>query len=217
MTSLIENMIAQHTYDVKKCRISPPKGPCPRCFENPDSYKRHDCRERQFRLVSGNFVKIVISLLIRWKCPLCFKPFTDYPPFAIPHKRFALPDMELFSRKYIEITNSTYRKTTAHDKMRIGYEDNDSRLLSHTSVWRWIEFWGSCRELLKPVSLLREKTDPENSIFKSSFSIARHKYRSPHRHKILEKALIALRVYRNRFNLYCQSFFPYLRTHRSRH
>ncbi len=215
MTSLIENMIAQHTDDVKKCRISPPKGPCPRCLEHPDGYKRHDCRERQFRLVSGHFVKIVISLLIRWKCPLCFKPFTDYPPFATPHKRFTLPDLESFSRKYIEINSATYRKTTVHDKIEIGYEDHDSRLLSHTTVWRWIEFWGSCRQLLKPAGRLKDKTERGNSIFKSSFSVDRHKYRSLYRYKILEKALIAVHACRNRFNFYCQPLFPDLRTQSS--
>lgn len=203
-----EDIINKHTDDVKKCRVKAPEGPCPLCLEQPDSYKRHDYRKRKFRLVSGDFVKIITSFLIRWKCPICRKPFTDYPSFAIPYKRFTLPDMLILSQKYINHEKLTYRKTVIQNRIKIGYEDYDTCFLSHSSIWRWIEFLGGWQEMIKPACRLIRRKDPDNSILKASTLITAFKYRSTHRKTVLEHAIRMIDVCRRYFKFYGHALFP---------
>jgi hypothetical protein len=82
----VEISIQQHLDDIISGKIPEPKECCPRCFSNPGTFKLHECRKRAFRYIAGNFVKVLITLLARWKCLECGKTFTIYPPFAAPYK-----------------------------------------------------------------------------------------------------------------------------------
>ena len=64
----VEILIQQHLDDIISGKIPEPKECCPRCFSNPGTFKLHECRKRACRYIAGNFVKVLITLLARWKC-----------------------------------------------------------------------------------------------------------------------------------------------------
>lgn len=86
---------------------------CPRCLKKPPGFKRHDARQRQFRLVVERLVRIVLSMLVRMKCPLCGKTFTVYPPFAVRHKRFVKQDIMQRTTAYLQMPAITYQQAAA--------------------------------------------------------------------------------------------------------
>ena len=72
----VEISIQQHSDDIISGKIPEPEECCPRCFSKPATFKLHECRKRAFRYIAGHFVKVLITLLARWKCSDCGKTFT---------------------------------------------------------------------------------------------------------------------------------------------
>ena len=64
----------------------------------------------RFLVLVGSYVCKVAALLARWRCPHCRRTFTDYPPFACPHKAYTLPQMTERAAKYVSNTATSYRK-----------------------------------------------------------------------------------------------------------
>ena len=98
----VETAIQEHTREIISGKIQKPKGCCPRCLLQPINFTLHECRKRTFRYIDGNFVKVLLTLLPRWKCSSCRKTFTVYPSFALPHKRYAQEDIVKISKNYIK-------------------------------------------------------------------------------------------------------------------
>ena len=138
----IEISIRQHTDAIISGKIPKPEKCCPRCFSKPEAFKLHECRKRAFRYIAGNFVKVLITLLARWKCAECGKTFTFYPPFAAPHKRYTINDILNLRNKYIEDEQQTFYTAVTHEGSPIGYreenEKNVDHFLSPSTLYRWI-------------------------------------------------------------------------------
>ena len=91
MVSVIEARIGQHSHSVASGDICRPEGPCPQCHAVPRWFKVHERSTRSFRFIVESVVHTIASVLLRWKCPVCGKTFTDYSDFAWPYKRGLLP------------------------------------------------------------------------------------------------------------------------------
>jgi len=214
--SRIEKIIEEHTASVRACMIVPPEGCCPRCSEEGAAFKRHDSRKRSFRFIVGYDVHVNKSLLVRWKCPICGDTFTDYPSFAMPHKRYVLTDMERLSAEYVEDERQTYRKAVCPQGIPIGYQEPDGRpverFLAHSTPWRWISSLGSMKDTLSEALHLIRQKDSTSTIFREVFPVAPHKYQSSQRKLILENARRLLRASLEFYRLFGHKIFPHLET-----
>jgi hypothetical protein len=95
--------------------------------------------------------------LIRWRCPLCRKTFTDYPPFMLPYKHYALPDMRARAMRYVTNDSMSYRKGVTESSLPIFHADASvagvgsseaekeseaTPVLAHTTLYRWVTTLG---------------------------------------------------------------------------
>ncbi len=217
--SPIEEIIRNHTESVKCCKTPHPPGACPRCLEQPETFKRHDARERSFRFILDGFVHIIISLLVRLKCPTCKKTFTVYPSFALPHKRYVLPVIERLAMDYLENEQQSYRETASFQGSPIPYPEQDGQItdsyFAHTTPWRWIGFFGSMEAILKQTRHLIKQKDPDSSIFREIAPIHPRKHRTPDRKTILQNARDLLRASLEFKALFGLKIFPHLAPHSS--
>jgi len=187
MSHPIQSLIQSHTDKIVSGNIVAPEKSCPRCSKKPETYKLHECRKRFFRFVVKNFVHIALTLLARWKCPICRETFTQYPEFALPHKRYVKADIKGFSKKYIEDEKQTYASVVNHNNGTIGYQRDDNqpvgRFLNPTTPWRWITWLG--RVASEP---LKEMPDLQlHEVYPA-------KYSSLHRERILQSARALLNL-----------------------
>jgi len=210
----IKLIIEAHTASVLSGNIPFPEGPCPKCHKTHGFFKIHEYRKRSFRYIVSSFVHKCISFLVRFKCSICNSTFTDYPSFAIPHKHYVIDDIERLSQIYTQKQSATYRNTVNHENMPIGYhsEDNtiDERQLSHSSLWRWISFFGKMNQhLSNTLDLIRQKA-PETHIFRENmlYPLPTHKYRSQHRKIILQTAQLLILTRESFESFFGKSSFP---------
>lgn len=156
----IETAIQQHTDIIISGKISSPEGCCPRCFTQPKFFKLHECRKRYFRYTVGCFVKVILTLLARWRCSECGKTFTVYPSFALPHKRYVLVDIQRLSNKYLEDEQQTFNTAVTYNGSSIGYEEKDGENVDHflapSTLWRWIQGLRTTNSSLKEYNHIRE-------------------------------------------------------------
>jgi hypothetical protein len=149
----VEASIKQHLDDIISGKIPEPEECCPRCFSKPETFKLHECRKRAFRYIAGNFVKIIITLLVRWKCSDCGKTFTIYPSFAAPHKRYTLNDILSLRNKLIEDDQQTCYTAVTHEGSPIGYQEENEKNVDHflapSTLWRWIHWSGDAKKQYK--------------------------------------------------------------------
>jgi hypothetical protein len=145
MSIQTEAAIRRHTDAVISGKISVTQKSCPRCL-NKQKFRLHECRRRFFRYIVGSSVKVILTLLPRWKCEVCQKTFTAYPPFAVPHKRFVLSDIEEFCQRYIKDRQETYCSTVSSQGSPIGYDEGTNNAVDHflapSTVCRWIGWLG---------------------------------------------------------------------------
>lgn len=208
---LIEEIIGKHTASILSASIQSPQRSCPHCFETPGIFKLHESRKRGFRFIVGRFVRIVISLLIRWKCPICGRTFTEYPGFALPYKRYVLMDIEGLSEDYLE-NEKTCQQTVSCEGEAIGYEERDGKIderqLSASTPWRWLGFLGSMKKTLTETLNLIEQKAAQSSIFRQLFPLWPGKYRSDQRKVLLQSAWKLLQANRLFKNLFGYQIFP---------
>ncbi|MFC1886217.1 DUF6431 domain-containing protein [Thermodesulfobacteriota bacterium] len=187
MSHPIQSLIQSHTDKIVSGNIVAPERPCPRCSKKPETYKLHECRKRFFRFVVKNFIHIALTLLARWKCPICRETFTQYPEFALPHKRYVKSDIRGFSKNYIEDEKQTYASVVTHNNGTIGYQHDDNRpvdrLLNPSTPWRWINWLG--RIANEPLKEMPDLQPPE---------VYPEKYSSLHRKRILQAARALLNL-----------------------
>jgi len=147
--------IAAHSDRVRKGNHRCSLSCCPHCGRAPEPalfFRRHALRHREFLVIEGRYVRSVFALLARWRCPFCRRTFTEYPSFALPHKRYAIPNMAPRALKYVEDDGVSYRKSVLNTYLPIfhrpgpadgpGAYDDREPVLAHTTLYRWVSALG---------------------------------------------------------------------------
>ena len=139
-------------YDLRQC---PRCGAAPR---TPEFFRSHSVRNRRLLVIAARLVYEVVVPLVRFRCSKCRRTFTRYPPFILPHKRYALPEMCSFVRRYLEDGCLSYRRGVTESRLPIFHTDPGmagsgsservkkreiTRILSHTTLFRWITSLGT--------------------------------------------------------------------------
>jgi hypothetical protein len=190
---------------------------CPICEGVPDAFTVHERRRRWFYVIVGAFVERIISLLIRWKCPLCGKTFTQYPPFALPHKRYVRYVVEERAGKYVRGETCTYEESVKARGGAIGYASVrdgviDERHFVPSTVWRWLSFLGELKETLRRAHGLIRAKAPSSELFRKATSINPRKYRTTGRRNVLRSALRLMNAGQEYRRLFGRDIFPELAT-----
>jgi len=209
-TATVEQ-IENHTEKVRKGEVVCNLPPCPVCESEPQWFKRHEKRGRQFYVIVDQIVKTVLGLLMRWKCPGCDKTFTAYPDFALPYKRYTLPTIMAYCGGYTENDRATYRDLV--QKSPLGYRD-DEKQLDHTTVFRWTGTLGGFAGILAKAQDLIIQAKPMSTICRdlANLSVNPKKYRSDARTQALSRCrriLGAETIFQSVFGI---SIFPTLAT-----
>jgi hypothetical protein len=170
-------------------------------------FARHDCARRKFRvrLYDPTLDDIVIAVCdswrVRFRCSHCGHTFTEYPAFALPHKRFIQENVLVKALRYLQDEQSeqapqnkqappmTYRAAVRERRLPPSYEQNtQGRQLRHTTVWRWLSWLGSLQKLVQRATGMILEKDPSADVHRQTFPIAASKYRSESRRKTLQQA-----------------------------
>jgi hypothetical protein len=154
-----------------------------------------------------------MSWILRWRCQCCAKRFTDYPPFALPYKRFVQEPVMANTGEYLG-TDYTYCKTVEHEGMPIMYDDRSEAGLEKASglapstVWRWLSWLGGMPDTLRTVlGLIREK-EPNSTLHRQPWAVSPRKYRCQQRQRTLERAMQLLAADRVCESLFGDGIFP---------
>lgn len=187
---------------------------CPCCAVAPEEFKRHEARERQFYVIVEQVIKVVIGLLLRWKCPGCGKTFTGYPEFALPYKRYTVSTILKFSAFYTEDEQISYREV--NKKMPVAYPDSEIQM-GHSTIHRWITDIGNSTEIIRNSIDMILQADPLSSICRdiADLFVPSKKYRTPERYKLLfycRQFLIIQNLFRQNFKV---QIFPNFETKHS--
>ncbi len=166
---------------------------CPKCDKYHQSFKLYERRPRLFLVVVKDLVEKIWSFLLRWKCCSCGRTITEYPAFAVPHKRYTVHDILHFSKRYVETPSMTYQKVVQDDKLPIAYADKNGEIegkeMAGSSVWRWLSFLGSAKNTIRDALHIIRRKDPNCEIFRKYFSVDSQKYKSKEREMILKESL----------------------------
>lgn len=225
--------IQRYTKSVKDGSLFCDLDTCPRCVKQPRGFTRHDTRSRTFLVLAGRLVHKVLSVLTRWKCPLCGRPFTFYPAFALPYKRYVRQTIIEKTAMYIEEDKQpgdetkkepgekgefvTYRKAVKEKGCALGYASTregiiDERQLAPSTVYRWITSLAGLRATLqKALGLIKQKS-ATSKIFRQIIPVSPRKYRSDGRRLELQHCRRLLQVDREYRVLFGPSVFPHLAT-----
>lgn len=186
---------------------------CPNCKKKPVRLKVKELKSRLFLVIVGSYVKKIWTCLLRLICPLCNVSFTYYPEFALPYKRYVKDEVLRLSLNYVEDDRATYRKVVKEGESAIGYDSEgakiDERQLEGSTVWRWLSYLGSLKELLeKALDLIRQKA-PSSKIFRESIHpIHGRKYESDDRRAVLGFALRLIKGQEEFKRVFFRSIFP---------
>ena len=163
-------------------------------------------------------VEVIESWRVRFRCRHCRKTFTEYPPFALPHKRFVKQDVLGRALKYLSAERTptcpaTYRYATWECRGPLSYaEDQEGRQFSHSTIWRWLSWLGSLKDLMQQATQLILQKDPQANLHWKPHPIANHKVCSEERRKTLEQAAGMLDVVETFSLLFGVSLFTHLGT-----
>jgi transposase-like protein len=198
--STLLQVVQEYTRLVIEEAIDCPFTTCPACSRQPTVFKRHDTRYRIFYVITNDGILRTISMVTRWKCTLCKRTFTGYPEFALPYKRYLLPDMVNLAANYLEDDRQTYRRTVLRNNAEIYHKCSDGREcgspLAHTTLHRWIGTLGKMLQTVaKALDYIKQKL-PQSNIFREVSILVVHprKYRSLKRKDLLLRCRTLLRV-----------------------
>jgi len=173
-------------------------------------------------VVVGRLIVKVISMLVRMKCSLCGKTFTEYPPFALPYKRFVSQEIMERSLCYLQDDTMTYERAACEQDtsgtnerspprqpMPVFHQDQDeARRFAPSTVARWITTLGSLKNTLQAaMNLLLEKG---SDIHRQAFDLPARKYRSHERKRLLQDCLMLFHTEARYRVLFGCSIFPEL-------
>jgi len=209
--------IAAHTLAVERGEVQCTVACCPRCSGQPGSFKLHATRKRQFLVIVNRLVHRVLSALTRWKCPLCGKTFTQYPEFALPHKRYVGPDVCRLSERYVTDDGVSYRRGVQVERMAVCYGGGDGQSIDDRVLWpstlhRWVGFVGGLKDTLRCAWQLIRGKSATCDVFRKMLPVPCWKYRSAQRREVLQtcgRVLRTDRAFRIHFGV---SFFTHLAT-----
>jgi hypothetical protein len=182
------DQINQYSDQVRRSKNPCHLPSCPLCQVTPEHFKRHDKRQRQFLVIVEQFVHVEIGLLTCWKCPGCGKCFTGYPPFALPYKRYTLPTICAFSRRYVENDSMTYRKLIQQNPIGSLQIGNAAEWqLDHSTVHRWIGTLGQYETITRKAQDLILQANPASTVCRdlAGLTVACRKYTSQWRKTLL--------------------------------
>jgi len=160
---LLRAIVASAT-NVRRRPITCSIANCPHCQHEPGpagAFKLHGFRRRQFLVVVQRYVHKVHSLLPRWRCPDCRRTFTEYPTFAVSHKRYTLTQIANRAFLYLTEARASYRTCVRlanqpifHGGERIASEKSgpslDYTTLAHASLFNWMSSFTSDDEATCP-------------------------------------------------------------------
>lgn len=217
MVSEIEEKIKRHTEKIKAKQYNMLEGPCPKCSEESAHFKVHESRIRTFRFILKDIVKILESLLLRWKCSLCNATFTEYPDFALPYKHYVSDDIVRLSGEYLEKHSEIYRhlvtdQTDRNRTLVTAYEQNPESSLVHSTPWNWMKHLGSLTRLYRTGLKLVSSKDPRTEFFRGLLPVEPRKYRSLKRKALLQNAKNLLLLNREHEKLFSRKIFPRFET-----
>lgn len=209
--------IQSYRQAVEERRVRCDVDACPRCKQHHDAFRLHECRKRTFLYVLGRMVYSQWCWLTRWKCPLCGKTFTIYPPFALPFKRYATETVLALSERYVTEDAASYRRSVRVDGMAVFHAEAEAgaagtRILEHSTLQRWIPFFAGLGRVRREALKLIRAAAPASGVFRRIAPVAPWKYRSPERGAILQDARQILVAAREYVALFGASIFPRLAT-----
>lgn len=191
----IVKAIRAYEEDIRHHRLTCRLGQCPKCLaeaDGPAFFSRHEARPRTYLVIVERLVHTIVSLITRWKCPICRGTFTLYPPFALPRKRYVRQAVLERAQRYVELDRATYRNSVEENGLPICRDSGDERrindrCLAHTTLYRWITTLGSLRGTLRAALDLIRQADPATGLFRDlmRLRIPSRKYRSEGRKAIL--------------------------------
>lgn len=189
---------------------------CPKCGQEVEKFRLHEYKRRIFFVITEIWVKRIVTLLLRLKCPLCKKTFMFYPPFALPYKNYVKDNVLSLCEKYICHGQLSYEKCANYEQKIISHEklesDNHYKTFEKSTIHRWISSFSLLTKgLRKTLQLIKEKSI-SSEIFRQLQPIFSEKYRSDERRIILEivqKLLITNDEFEKVFGL---SIFPQFAT-----
>jgi len=83
---------------------------------------------------------------------MCGRTFTEYPPFAVAHKRYALAQLAPRALRYVEDDSISYRKGVLQSYLPVFHWpldgvteswSDDTRALAHSTLYRWVSALGA--------------------------------------------------------------------------
>ncbi len=189
----------------------------------PASFTKHDCARREFRIrvfdprLDEFVVEVILSWRVRFRCSHCHAVFTEYPPFALPHKRFVKQDLLAKALNYLSGQPpdgpATYRESVREQRVPPSYaNDNNGRQLSHVTLWRWLSWLGSLTDLVQWGTQLVLQKDPQADLHRKSCPVANHQARSAQRRQTLEQATMTLHAAEAFSRCFGGSLFTHLGT-----
>ncbi|MCP4116310.1 MAG: hypothetical protein GY737_13060 [Desulfobacteraceae bacterium] len=194
-TSLLQSATAEqierYTERVRKGLVPCGLPPCPTCGLPPDRFKRHEKRKRKFHVVTDQLVVTLHGLLIRWKCPGCNKTRTDYPGFALPHKRYTRPTILAFSGAYVKDPISSYRSLInaypLQYESKPDLETNQEQMMEHSTIHRWVTTLGEYSHTNRNATHLILGADPKTNLYRdlAGLTVPEKKYASTFRKQSL--------------------------------
>lgn len=217
MVPPILEAIQNYRQAVESGRICCDLETCPRCGDHPGEFRLHECRKRTFLYVLERMTHATWCWLIRWKCPLCAKTFTLYPPFALPRKRYVAETVLGLSEHYITEDAASYRRSVRVDGMPVFHAAEEAgtagtRVLEHSTLQRWIPFLAGLAGVRREALKLIRAAAPASGVFRRIAPVAPWKYRSPERGAILQDARQILVAAREYAAIFGASIFPRLAT-----
>jgi hypothetical protein len=133
--------IDSYRSQVERREISCNLPPCSQCKTEPIFFKRHEARNRALLVLCGQFIRKVLCLITRWRCPGCGTTFTLYPPFAFRHKRYTRMTIMASAQRYVDEDHLSYRTPVLQEGPPVGYESDqddeiDECILAHSTLYR---------------------------------------------------------------------------------
>ncbi len=154
---------------------------------------------------------------MRFRCSHCDAVFTEYPPFALPHKRFVKQGLLAKAQQCLADQptdrQTTYRESIREQRVPLSYaNDHNGRQFSHVTLWRWLSWLGSLKDLVQWGTQLVLQKDPRADVHRQNCPVALAKVRSPQRRRTLEQATMTLHVADAFFQCFGVSLFTHLGT-----
>jgi hypothetical protein len=216
--SFTRSDIEAYSLDVLRNKIRCGLPSCPVCNTQPDLFRRHQARQRKFRILCDALVQLVVCLVIQWKCPGCKKTFTEQPPFALPCKRYTSDVILDRSGRYLEDDALTYRKTVLEEGSEIFHastnEGNTDKVLAHTTPYRWITTLGGFKEIPRRALDIILQKSPATKVCRdlAALTISPHKFVKATREEALKRSRRLLHLEAVFRAVFQRSIFPFFAT-----